>query len=43
MCAGHQKASNLTVFVDNNNYQSGGTVGEVTGVYPIEDKWRSFG
>ncbi len=30
-------------FVDNNNYQSGGTVGEVTGVYPIEDKWRSFG
>lgn len=43
MCAGHQKASNLTVFVDNNNYQSGGTVGDVTGVYPIEDKWRSFG
>jgi len=43
MCAGHQRASNLTVFVDNNNYQSGGTVGEITGVYPIEDKWQSFG
>lgn len=43
MCAGHQRASNLTVFVDNNNYQSGGTVEEITGVYPIEDKWRSFG
>lgn len=43
MCAGHQKASNLTVFVDNNNYQSGGTVGEVSGVYPIADKWRDFG
>jgi len=43
MCAGHQKASNLTVFVDNNNYQSGGTVGEISGVYPIEEKWRDFG
>jgi len=43
MCAGHQKASNLTVFVDNNNYQSGGTVGEISGVYPIAEKWREFG
>lgn len=43
MCAGHQKAANLTVFVDNNNYQSGGTVGEVSGVYPIAEKWRDFG
>jgi transketolase len=43
LCAGHQKASNLTVFVDNNNYQSGGTVGEITGVYPLEEKWRAFG
>ena len=43
MCAGHQKASNLTVFVDNNNYQSGGTVGEISGVYPIAEKWRDFG
>lgn len=43
MCAGHQKAANLTVFVDNNNYQSGGTVGEISGVYPIAEKWRDFG
>jgi transketolase len=43
MCAGHQKAANLTVFVDNNNYQSGGTVGDITGVYPIEDKFAAFG
>lgn len=43
MCAGHQNAANLTVFVDNNNYQSGGTVGEVSGVYPIAEKWRDFG
>jgi transketolase len=43
MCAGHQEAANLTVFVDNNNYQSGGTVGDITGVYPIEDKFAAFG
>lgn len=43
MCAGHQKLSNLTVFVDNNNYQSGGPVGEVSGVYPIAEKWEAFG
>ncbi len=43
MCAAHQKVSNLTVFVDNNNYQSGGTVEEITGVYPIDEKFRAFG
>ncbi|WP_321302046.1 transketolase [uncultured Sphaerochaeta sp.] len=43
MAASHQKAANLTVFIDNNNYQSGGTVGEVSGPYPIEDKWKAFG
>ncbi len=43
MAASHQKAANLTVFIDNNNYQSGGTVSEVSGPYPIEDKWKAFG
>jgi transketolase len=43
MAASHQKASNLTVFIDNNNYQSGGTVGDVSGPYPIEEKWKAFG
>lgn len=43
MAASHQKAANLTVFIDNNNYQSGGTVAEVSGPYPIEDKWKAFG
>ena len=38
MCAGHHRASNLTLFIDNNNYQSGGTVEEISGVYPIEEK-----
>jgi len=43
ICAAHQKLSNLTVFVDNNNYQSGGTIGEVSGLYPIVEKWEAFG
>lgn len=43
MGASHHKASNLTVFVDNNNYQSGGTVEEVSGPYPIDKKWEAFG
>jgi len=43
MCSGHQKLAKLTVIVDNNNYQSGGTVGEVSGVYPLEEKWEAFG
>lgn len=43
MCAGHQKVSNLTVFIDNNNYQSGGTVDKISGVYPIDEKFCAFG
>ncbi|NCC63078.1 MAG: transketolase [Spirochaetia bacterium] len=43
MAASHHKVGNLTVFIDNNNYQSGGTVEEVSGPYPIEDKWKAFG
>jgi transketolase len=43
MAAGHQKASNLTVFVDNNNFQSGGTIEEISGTYPIAEKWEAFG
>jgi len=43
MAASHHKADKLTVFVDNNNYQSGGTVDEVSGPYPIDKKWEAFG
>jgi transketolase len=43
MSASHLKAGNLTVYVDNNNYQSGGTVDEVSGPYPIAEKWAAFG
>ncbi|MDR1933073.1 MAG: transketolase [Spirochaetales bacterium] len=43
MAAGHQRAGRLTVFVDNNNYQSCGTVDQVSGPYPIAEKWAAFG
>jgi transketolase len=43
MAAGHHKAGNLTVFIDNNNYQSCGSVDKVSGPYPIAEKWVSFG
>lgn len=43
MAAAHHKMGNLTVFIDNNNYQSGGTVDKVSGPYPIEEKWSAFG
>lgn len=43
MAAGHLKTDKLTVFIDNNNFQSGGLIEEVSGVYPIAEKWESFG
>lgn len=43
MAAGHLKASALTVIVDNNHYQSGGTIDAVSGTYPIDKKWEAFG
>jgi transketolase len=43
LAAGHMKAENLTVIVDNNNWQSGGTVEEISGSYPIDKKWEAFG
>ncbi len=43
MSAAHLRVSNLTVFVDNNNYQSGGTVADISGLYPIRGKFEQFG
>lgn len=43
MAAAHHKMGNLTVFIDNNNFQSGGTVDTVSGPYPIDAKWSAFG
>ena len=43
MAASHLGVGNLTFFIDNNNYQSGGSISEISGAYPIEEKWQAFG
>ncbi len=43
MAAAQNKAENLIVFVDNNGHQSGGHVSEVSGIEPLESKFRDFG
>ena len=43
MTASHYKLDNLCVVVDNNNLQIDGKVNEVMSIYPLEDKFKSFG
>ena len=43
MTSCHYKLDNLCVIVDNNNLQIDGTVDNVMNVYPIDEKFRSFG
>ncbi len=43
MTSAHYKLDNLCVIVDNNNLQIDGKVNEVMSVYPIDEKFRSFG
>ena len=43
MSAGHFKLDNLTAFLDNNDLQIDGRVGEVSSPYPIDEKFRAFG
>ncbi|MBE0601352.1 MAG: transketolase [Firmicutes bacterium] len=43
MTAAHHKLDNLTLFVDNNGWQSGGTLNEVAGIDEFEMKFRAFG
>lgn len=43
MTSSHYKLDNLCVIVDNNNLQIDGKVSEVMGVYPIDEKFKSFG
>ncbi len=42
MAAGSAKLDNLTVFVDNNDLQIDGHIGDVMSPYPIEDKFKAF-
>jgi len=43
MAAAHYKAGRLIVLVDNNGYQSGGSVMDVSGIMPIMPKIEPFG
>lgn len=43
MASNKYKLDNLCVIVDNNNLQIDGTVEEVMSLYPIDEKFRSFG
>ena len=42
MAAVKHKLDNLIVFVDNNGLQSGGKIGDVSGLLPILEKWQAF-
>ena len=43
MTSHHYKLDNLCVIVDNNNLQIDGKVEDVMNIYPILDKFKSFG
>ena len=43
MTSSHYKLDNLCVIVDNNNLQIDGSVDNVMNVYPIDEKFKSFG
>jgi len=43
MTASHYKLDNLCVIIDNNNLQIDGKVSEVMSIYPIDEKFKSFG
>jgi len=42
LAAVQNSCENLIVFVDLNNFQSGASTDEVSGINPIADKWRAF-
>ena len=43
MTSSHYKLDNLCLIVDNNNLQIDGKVDEVMSIYPLDEKFRSFG
>ena len=43
MTASHYKLDNLCLIVDNNNLQIDGQVTEVMDIYPLKEKFESFG
>lgn len=43
MSSAHYKLDNLCLIVDNNNLQIDGEVDKVKNIYPLDDKFESFG
>ncbi len=43
MSSAHYKLDNLCLIVDNNNLQIDGEVDKVKNIYPLDDKFKSFG
>lgn len=43
MIAAQQKLDNFTIIVDANHMQGMGNCSDVTAIYPMLDKWKSFG
>ncbi|HDS1726155.1 transketolase [Pseudomonas putida] len=43
MGAAHHKASRLIAIVDRNGFQLDGSVDDVIGVEPLDEKWHAFG
>ena len=43
MFASHRKLDNLCVIVDNNGLQLDGTIDEIIGPNPLDEKFESFG
>ena len=43
MSSSHYKLDNLCVIVDNNNLQIDGDVNKVMNIYPLDEKFKSFG
>lgn len=43
MLAGSQKLDHLIAFTDYNKLQIDGSIEDINGLYPLHDKWTSFG
>jgi len=43
LSAAHHKLRNLVCIVDRNGFQLDGSVDDVIGIEPLDEKWRAFG
>lgn len=43
MTSSHYKLDNLCIIIDNNNLQIDGNVDKVMNIYPLDEKFKSFG